>query len=93
MQPTPVQGLAKGVEAGFLIPVPEVFQHQQRLAEKDLFGLRLRHAVLVVLTFFRALPFTILYICSVSLAFAQALRLEQTPPSAIRCIARRRRLE
>ncbi len=37
------------MEARLLVAVPQVFQHQQRRVEEDLFSLGLRHAVLLVL--------------------------------------------
>ncbi len=48
VQQATVERLAEGMEASFLIAVPQVFQRQQRLVEEDLFGLGLRHAVLLV---------------------------------------------
>jgi hypothetical protein len=40
---TPIERLAEGVEAGLLVAVPRVFQHQQRLVEENRFCLGLRH--------------------------------------------------
>jgi len=54
-QPT-VECLAEDMEAGLLVAVPQVFQHQQRLVEEDLFGLGLRHAVLLVLAGVAVVP-------------------------------------
>ena len=56
VQRTPIERLAEGVEARLLVAVPQVFQHQQGLVEEDLFGLGLRHAVLLVLAGVTVVP-------------------------------------
>jgi hypothetical protein len=56
VQRTPIESLAEGVEARLLVAVPQVFQHQQGLVEEDLFGLGLRHAVLLVLAGVTVVP-------------------------------------
>ena len=56
VQQSPGEGLAEGVVSGFLIMVPHVILQQQWLVEEDLFGLRLSHAMLLVLAGVAVVP-------------------------------------
>ncbi len=56
MQQPPGKGLAESVVSGLLVTVPCVVQQQQWVVEEDLLGLRLSHAMLLVLAGIAVVP-------------------------------------